>query len=681
MSNDANSTADTTMSNASPCWDFTATYSPDDNKLRLYSLRRLDAETYAKAKELGFKWAPKQELFVAPAWTPAREDFLLELCGEISDEDKSLVERAEERADRFEDYSIKRAREADRAHADVKSTADNIPFGQPILVGHHSERRARKDAKKIENGMRRAVSLFEASEYWTQRAAGAVRNAKYKERADVRYRRMKGIEADKRKTAKSLALAEKFIAAWRADGLTRERALQIANYDHISKCFTLAEYPRNPPASQYEGYMGLYSALTDGIINAEQAREIALRVHARSIAGWKRWIAHFDNRIAYERAMLDESGGLAVDRFDFVIGGQALVRDQWATIIRVTRKNGHIVSVTTNARYCRVCGVEEVKDYKAPTAEQKAAVEIALKLPPIANYPGEGFVEITQEQWDRIPKDYKGFEVIKTSESYEKHRTRHAIGVYLLKGETDSNKRHHYYSVFISDAKCKDPPAAPKVEATHAEPAIPAPRPAIVVTRAASQHTEQGKFDHLKNILNSGGLQVVSAPQLFPTPPGLAQRMVEMAGIKPGERVLEPHVGTMRILLAISAALDLETIDLTTVEINYQLSQLVRAQCPDHKHFSADFLGLGSDELGGFDVVLMNPPFANAEDILHIKKGLSLLNEGGRLVAICANGPRQQAALKPLVAACGGLWEDLPANTFKESGTGVNTALLVFEKV
>ena len=53
----------------------TATYSPDDNKLRLYASTRLDPETYARVKAAGFKWAPKQQLFVAPMWTPGREDW------------------------------------------------------------------------------------------------------------------------------------------------------------------------------------------------------------------------------------------------------------------------------------------------------------------------------------------------------------------------------------------------------------------------------------------------------------------------------------------------------------------------------------------------------------------------------------------------------------------------------
>src|SRR5687767_1664617 len=122
----------------------TATYSPEDNKLRFYPDARLAREDYDSIKSAGFKWAPKQELFVAPMWTPEREDLLLMWCGEIGDEDKSLIERTEERAERFEDYSDKRKEDAGQAHKAVESICEHIPLGQPILVGHHSEKRARK---------------------------------------------------------------------------------------------------------------------------------------------------------------------------------------------------------------------------------------------------------------------------------------------------------------------------------------------------------------------------------------------------------------------------------------------------------------------------------------------------------------------------------------------------------
>jgi len=52
-----------------------------------------------------------------------------------------------------------------------------------------------------------------------------------------------------------------------------------------------------------------------------------------------------------------------------------------------------------------------------------------------------------------------------------------------------------------------------------------------------------------------------------------------------------------------------------------------------------------------------------------------MLAPGGRLVALCANGPRQRDQLRPLCQ----LWEDLPAGSFKAAGTGVNVSLLIIE--
>ncbi len=39
--------------------------------------------------------------------------------------------------------------------------------------------------------MKRAVMLFERAEYWEERARSALLHAKYKERPDVRWRRIK----------------------------------------------------------------------------------------------------------------------------------------------------------------------------------------------------------------------------------------------------------------------------------------------------------------------------------------------------------------------------------------------------------------------------------------------------------------------------------------------------------
>ena len=66
-------------------YDLTATYSPDDNKLRLSSATRLDRDVYDRVKAAGFAWAPKQDQFIASMWTPARADLCIELAGEIGE--------------------------------------------------------------------------------------------------------------------------------------------------------------------------------------------------------------------------------------------------------------------------------------------------------------------------------------------------------------------------------------------------------------------------------------------------------------------------------------------------------------------------------------------------------------------------------------------------------------------
>ena len=156
-------------------------------------------------------------------------------------------DRAEERNERFTGYSEHRAADAERAQKAVAAIADGIPFGQPILVGHHSERRARKDAEKIENGMRRAVKLWDTSTYWTDRAAGAIRHAKHKERPDVRARRIKGLEADKRKQERIVVESTRFQRVWNHEGLTEVQARLIADRDRISFSFTTASYPTEVP--------------------------------------------------------------------------------------------------------------------------------------------------------------------------------------------------------------------------------------------------------------------------------------------------------------------------------------------------------------------------------------------------------------------------------------------------
>jgi 16S rRNA G1207 methylase RsmC len=114
------------------------------------------------------------------------------------------------------------------------------------------------------------------------------------------------------------------------------------------------------------------------------------------------------------------------------------------------------------------------------------------------------------------------------------------------------------------------------------------------------------------------------------------------------------------------------------VEHNAALADGLREQqrrtlyaTPENFHVEcADFLDLTPAHIGKFDVVVMNPPFENAVDVRHIQHARGFLKPNGVLVAICARGPRQIAALQPEAEH----WEELPAGTF--AGTSVNAAIL-----
>jgi hypothetical protein len=57
------------------------------------------------------------------------------------------------RADRLRHWARKRHARSDAAFESARRLADAIPLGQPILLGHHSERHACRDAERIHHNM------------------------------------------------------------------------------------------------------------------------------------------------------------------------------------------------------------------------------------------------------------------------------------------------------------------------------------------------------------------------------------------------------------------------------------------------------------------------------------------------------------------------------------------------
>lgn len=164
----------------------------------------------------------------------------------------------------------------------------------------------------------------------------------------------------------------------------------------------------------------------------------------------------------------------------------------------------------------------------------------------------------------------------------------------------------------------------------------------------------------------------VAAFNLFQTPEGIAEQMAER--LEPTGRILEPSTGLGRLYRAVRK-IDAECHFTLVDESPECCGQLYRETEPDRsvKLVQGDFLEQSSATIGTFDRIIMNPPFKMWRDIKHILHARTMLKPSGRLVALCANGPRQNEKLKPIADE----WIELPASSFACEGTGVNVAMLV----
>jgi len=97
----------------------------------------------------------------------------------VSEETEALNFYQAYKAARIERYRAHAAKARERAAA-ASNAADRIasfiPMGQPILVGHHSERRHRRDLDRINNHARKSVEEFKKAQYWAARANSAEHN-------------------------------------------------------------------------------------------------------------------------------------------------------------------------------------------------------------------------------------------------------------------------------------------------------------------------------------------------------------------------------------------------------------------------------------------------------------------------------------------------------------------------
>ena len=106
--------------------------------------------------------------------------------------------------------------------------------------------------------------------------------------------------------------------------------------------------------------------------------------------------------------------------------------------------------------------------------------------------------------------------------------------------------------------------------------------------------------------------------EFFPTPPEVIAKMLEGVEMTSKTHVLEPSAGSGNIL----DYLKYRTRNLYAIEKNYELQGILKSK--GYKVIHDDFLTY-SDALS-FDMVVMNPPFSNADE--HFLKAWDTVADG-----------------------------------------------------
>lgn len=193
--------------------------------------------------------------------------------------------------------------------------------------------------------------------------------------------------------------------------------------------------------------------------------------------------------------------------------------------------------------------------------------------------------------------------------------------------------------------------------------------------------------------LATGKLPEKNPTAFFPTPKELSEAVLNLSGFSDeyfGEdmckmKVLEPSGGVGGLadtIMEISGGFaDLDVVEI--LDINQRL-----LKSKGYEPICKDFMEYNKDYSIKYDYILMNPPFSLKGDrkayITHINHAFEMLNWKGVLAAIVPvgflhNETKKDKEFLELIAQCGSLFKN-PKNSFKDSGTTVDTFTIVISK-
>lgn len=192
---------------------------------------------------------------------------------------------------------------------------------------------------------------------------------------------------------------------------------------------------------------------------------------------------------------------------------------------------------------------------------------------------------------------------------------------------------------------------------------------------------------------NGDGRNLKKEYQFFATPKPLADRMAQLCSvhgfISPKAKILEPSAGDGALIKALQDYYPtVSTVDcMELMDINRAKLGNIPGACLKGNDFleavEADTMNLIRSQ---YDVIIGNPPFSKNQDIDHIRAMYRCCKTNGRIVTIASpswvsGSQKKQVEFRDWLKKIDAYQEEIPAGTFKESGTNVAAMLLVIDKL
>lgn len=194
--------------------------------------------------------------------------------------------------------------------------------------------------------------------------------------------------------------------------------------------------------------------------------------------------------------------------------------------------------------------------------------------------------------------------------------------------------------------------------------------------RKAKAHLfDRPASDRVDEIILTGEVEVPKDEfNYFPTPPDVVVRLIQLAHIEPGMRVMEPSAGTGAIADAVAAIVGRNGVYcIEMMERNFNT-----LDDKGYEVLMADFTLQDPNPI--YDRIVMNPPFAKQADIRHVNHALKFLRPDGLLVSVMSasvvwRDNKLTQGFRDLIRERGGDIKALPDGAFKQSGTMVRTVI------